>query len=168
MTGIERVELDLLKIPLKTPYKLTFGNVDAFDTLLVTLTLADGSVGIGEATILTGYTNETVGQCWQAAYTIDPNLLGLQKADVDNRIKLWAGDNPFTAAAFATALEMALRHATLRSGGEVPLLAILNETAPGWIENNTSSRLGPRVCMMSACLAKSGVCCCRKTQYVAR
>ena len=47
-------------MPLKTPYKLVFGNVEAFDTLLVTVTLADGRSGVGEATILTGYTEETL------------------------------------------------------------------------------------------------------------
>ena len=44
-SSLERIELDLLRVPLKTPYKLVFGNVEAFDTLLVTATFADGRSG---------------------------------------------------------------------------------------------------------------------------
>ena len=129
MTGIERVELDLLKVPLTTPYKLVFGNVAAFDTLLVTLTLDDGRSGIGEATILTGYTEETVDQCWQAACRIGADLPACPMAELDDRLAPWRDGSPFTAAAFATALDMALGHATLRpDGAAVALLAILNET----------------------------------------
>ena len=73
---LERIELDLLRVPLKTPYKLVFGNVEAFDTLLVTVTLADGRSGVGEATILTGYTEETLEQCWQAARAIGVGIAG--------------------------------------------------------------------------------------------
>ena len=80
---LERIELDLLRVPLKTPYKLVFGNVEAFDTLLVTVTLADGRSGVGEATILTGYTEETLAQCWQAARAIGSELPGTREGLVN-------------------------------------------------------------------------------------
>ena len=126
---LERIELDLLRVPLKTPYKLVFGNVEAFDTLLVTVTLADGRSGVGEATILTGYTKETLDQCWQAARAIGSELL------VNGRLAPWLGENPFTVTAFSTAMEMAGGHPTLRpTAASVPLLAILNETEPGALD----------------------------------
>ncbi len=128
---LERIELDLLRVPLKTPYKLVFGNVEAFDTLLVTVTLADGRSGVGEATILTGYTEETLDQCWQAARTIGAELPGTPEAELSRRLAPWLGGNPFTVTAFVTALEMADDHAALHPmAGSVALLAILNETAP--------------------------------------
>lgn len=132
---LERIELDLLRVPLKTPYKLVFGNVEAFDTLLVTVTLADGRSGVGEATILTGYTEETLAQCWQAARAIGSELPGTREGLVNGRLGPWLGENPFTVTAFSTAVEMAGGHATLcPTGASVALLAILNETEPGALE----------------------------------
>ncbi len=126
---LERIELELLRVPLKTPYKLVFGNVEAFDTLLVTVTFADGRSGIGEATILTGYTEETLDQCWQAARAIGSDLPGKTEGQAKDRLAPWLGENPFTVTAFSTAMEMAAEHATLRAMvTSVPLLAILNET----------------------------------------
>jgi L-alanine-DL-glutamate epimerase-like enolase superfamily enzyme len=133
---LERIELELLRVPLKTPYKLAFGNVEAFDTLLVTVTFADGRSGVGEATILTGYTEETLEQCWQAARAIGSELPGTAAGQANGRLAPWLGENPFTVTAFSTAMEMAAGHATLRpTAASVPLLAILNETKPGAIDS---------------------------------
>src|ERR1700733_523573 len=130
-SSLERIGLDLLRVPLKTPYKLVFGNVEAFDTLLVTMTFADGRAGVGEATILTGYTEETLEQCWHAAREIGSKLPGVGIGGVDDQLAPWLKQNPFTTTAFATAAEMAAGHATLNPGAaSVPLLAILNETEP--------------------------------------
>ena len=119
---VERIELDLLKVPLKTPYKLAFGSVEAFDTLLVTVTLTDGRSGIGEATILTGYTDETLDQSWRAARILGAELPGTAAVAVAERVEPWLHENPFTVTAFATAVEMSLGHPTLRlSGASVPL-----------------------------------------------
>ena len=132
---LERIELDLLRVPLNTPYKLVFGNVEAFDTLLVTVTLADGRSGVGEATILTGYTEETPEQCWQAARAIGLELPGTREGLVKGRLAPWLGENPFTVTAFSTAMEMAGGHASLRpTAASVALLAILNETEPGALD----------------------------------
>jgi L-Ala-D/L-Glu epimerase len=132
---LERIELDLLRIPLKSPYKLVFGNVEAFDTLLVTATFADGRSGVGEATILTGYTEETPEQCWRAAREIGPELCGASETQANARLAPWLSENPFTVTAFCTAMEMAAGHPTLRvADASVPLLAILNETEPDALE----------------------------------
>ena len=132
---LERIELDLLRVPLKTPYKLVFGNVEAFDTLLVTVALADGRSGVGEATILTGYTEETLAQCWQAARAIGSELPGTSEGEINRRLARWLGENPFTVTAFSTAMEMAVGHATLcPTAASVALLAILNETEPGALD----------------------------------
>jgi len=57
---IERVEVSRLSVPLIRPYRLSFGDLVAFDTLLVELIDADGRISFGEATVLTGYTDETI------------------------------------------------------------------------------------------------------------
>jgi len=133
---LEQIELDLLRVPLKTPYKLVFGNVEAFDTLLVTVTFADGRSGIGEATILTGYTEETLEQCWRAARAIGAKLSGVRAAEVDGHLAHRLEENPFTVTAIASAIEMAMGHDTLNpKAASVPLLAILNETEPVALES---------------------------------
>ena len=134
-SSIERIELDLLRVPLKSPYKLAFGNVEAFDTLLVTVTLADGRSGVGEATILTGYTEETLEQCWHAARAIGSELPGEVEGQTDTRLAPWLSEHPFTVTAFSTALEMAAGHHTLRpKAASIAILAILNETDPSALE----------------------------------
>ena len=56
----------LLRLPLLTPYKLAFGPVEALDTVIVHVE-TEGSEGFGEATLLTGYTDETIGDTWEKA-----------------------------------------------------------------------------------------------------
>ncbi len=140
---LDRIELELLKLPLKTPYKLAFGNIEAFDTLIVTVTLSDGRSGVGEATILTGYTEETLAQCWQTAQALGPELLGKQVAAIDDVLSGWRLENPFTAAAFGSAVEMAAGCATLQTApASVPILAVLNETEPAAVDAELERLLG--------------------------
>src|ERR1700733_13386432 len=98
-SSLERIGLDLLRVPLKTPYKLVFGNVEAFDTLLVTATFADGRSGVGEATILTGYTEETLEQCWHAARAIGSKMPGVRTGEGDDKLAPRLEGKPFTATA---------------------------------------------------------------------
>ncbi len=64
MAIVERLNLHRLQMPLTTPYKLAFGPVTAFDTILVEAQDGDGRIGLGEATLLTGYTDETIDGAW--------------------------------------------------------------------------------------------------------
>jgi L-alanine-DL-glutamate epimerase-like enolase superfamily enzyme len=104
---LERIELELLRVPLKNPYKLVFGRIEAFDTLLVTVTFADGRSGVGDATILTGYTEETLDQCWQAARAIGSEMPGVRVGDVNDHLASWLSENPFTVTAFRVQLDQA-------------------------------------------------------------
>lgn len=126
---IEHIVIRLLKVPLTTPYKLSFGVVEAFDTLLVDIVLNNGARGTGEATILTGYTDETLDQCWSAARSIAPQIIQGDIARAKALASTWMGNNPFTVTAFITAIEMALGHPVLaQSSFKVPILGILNAT----------------------------------------
>jgi L-alanine-DL-glutamate epimerase-like enolase superfamily enzyme len=126
MVNIERIALRLLRVELTQPYKLSFGTVLAFDTLLVELFLDDSRKGFGEGTILTGYTDETVDECWEAAREIAPRLRGLEANAARALLQSWIMKNPFTVTAFGTALEMAENHAALRVSGTVPILGVIN------------------------------------------
>jgi L-alanine-DL-glutamate epimerase-like enolase superfamily enzyme len=140
--GELRISARRLRLPLKSPYKLSFGPVEAFDTVLVTARLGD-AVGYGEATVLTGYTEETIEGSWEltealtkryATATADKVLVGADGI---------AASAPFTATAFRTAIEMARLHPVLTSETErrVPILAIINATGEREIAAEIEARL---------------------------
>jgi L-Ala-D/L-Glu epimerase len=140
MTRIARIRLTRLRIPLKTPYRLSFGPVEHFDSILVECESDDGRIGLGEATVLTGYTDETIDASWSAARRFAEGLRGLDAAEGLKTIQELTSVRPFTATAFGTALEMLEGSAHLRIDREheVALLAILNasgeEALPGEFE----------------------------------
>jgi L-alanine-DL-glutamate epimerase-like enolase superfamily enzyme len=126
---LARIELHRLAVPLTTPYHLSFGDVHAFDTVLAVLTDADGREGVGEATVLTGYTDETIESSWATACALAGAVVGRPLAEVMAAAVGAGRDAAFTATAFATALEM-LRGAPVLNAAAprtVPLLGTINE-----------------------------------------
>ena len=138
-------ELSLLRlaIPLKAPYKLAFGAVTQFDSILVKATL-DASEGTGEATILSGYTDETIEGSWARAKAFAPRLLGLPPDAAKKLAASALADGPFTATAFITAIEVGEGHPLLAidAPASVPLLAGINATDRGGIEREIEGAIG--------------------------
>jgi L-alanine-DL-glutamate epimerase-like enolase superfamily enzyme len=124
---IEDVRLDRLRLPLKVPYKLALGAVTSFDTILARIVVG-GSVGFGEATILTGYTRETIEDAWLRAQALAPKLVGASTEAARALAPRELADAPFTLTAFVTAIEMAERHPllALETDQGVALLAGIN------------------------------------------
>ena len=65
---LTRVEARRLSLPLTTPYHLSFGDVTAYDTVLVRLVDHTGAEGIGQATVLTGYTDERIDLLYNSLF----------------------------------------------------------------------------------------------------
>ncbi len=131
-TRIRGVELYRLEVPLTTPYHLAFGDVHAFDTVLVGVRDDEGATGWGEATLLTGYTDETIAGSWRTACRLAESLAGRTASEVKREALAISATKPFTATAFATAAEM-LEGAAVLSSNEsrsVALLGTVNETGP--------------------------------------
>ena len=137
---IERIVLHRLRVPLVTPYKLAFGPLTAFDTLWVELTRADGTTGIGEATYLTGYTDETIDGGWTLAQELAQSCAGRDAVACGRQLAAHFDTAPFTATAFNTALEMAAGHRLLavERVERAPLLGLLNATSAPDIERETA------------------------------
>ena len=133
---IEHITLHLLRVPLSTPYRLSFGPVHSFDTVLVELRDADGRQGLGEATYLTGYTDETVEGGWALAQSLAREYSRRESDDIASRLHKHFDTAPFTATAFNTALEMAANHGLLSvtQPTRVPLLGLLHATETVAIE----------------------------------
>ena len=139
---IRELKLVRLAIPLKVPYKLAFGAVTQFDSILVKATL-DAGEGVGEATILNGYTDETIEGDWARANIFAGRLSGLAPDEAKQLAASALVDAPFTATAFITAIEMAEGHPLLMidAPASVPLLAGINATDPVGIESEIEGAL---------------------------
>ena len=130
MVPIETVELHRLRVPLATPYKLAFGPVTHFDTILVELRDRDGRQGLGEATLLTGYTDETIAGAWTFVTQIAPRLRARAPDTIEEFLVDHRELNPFAVTALHSAAEMLLDCPLLRIPAltRVPLLGLLNAT----------------------------------------
>ena len=139
---IEEIHLYRLRLPLKEPYKLALGAVTNFDTILARVILGSRE-GWGEATILTGYTSETIEGSWVRAEALGPNLLGLSTEAAKARTERDLADAPFTATAFVSAIEMAEGHPLLDvpQPQSVPLLAGINATDSAGIEREIEAAI---------------------------
>ncbi len=129
---LEQLDIYRLSLPLTKPYRLSFIEVREFDTVLVHARDGEGRDGWGEATLLTGYTEETIEGSYRLACETAEAVVGLSLDKASRKIASLTTTAPFTATALNTALEM-LRGAPLldvRGGARVPLLALLHgETA---------------------------------------
>ena len=129
---LEQLDVYRLSLPLIKPYRLSFIEIREFDTVLVHARDDDGRDGWGEATLLTGYTEETIEGSYRLACESAEAVVGLPLDEAGRKIESLTAAAPFTATALNTALEM-LRGAPLLNvlgGARVPLLALLHgETA---------------------------------------
>ena len=132
--NVSEITLRRLNLPLKIPYKLAFGPVTAFDTILVTVTGDNGEEGFGEATILTGYTPETVDGAWAKARELAAALKGMEAATAKAEALKHHKAAPFTVTSLVTAIEMAEGSPFLEITREtpVPLLAIRKANPGRW------------------------------------
>ena len=127
MQALDRIVVHRLCVPLTVPYKLAFGPVERFDTIICEAVDRDGKSGFGEATILTGYTDETIDDSWRVAQGLAAELTAAGDR-AQRRIDEVGVRYPFTATAFGTALEMLSASPLLDLANDVavPLVGLLN------------------------------------------
>ncbi len=136
---IEHITVYRLRVPLATPYRLSFGPIHAFDTVLIETRDAGGHTGLGEATYLTGYTDETIDHSWTLVQRLADEYAGLEAGDIQTRLQTHVTAAPFTATAFNTALEMAAGHPLLEveHPTRAPVLGLLHATETADIESES-------------------------------
>ncbi|MBE9554994.1 MAG: mandelate racemase, partial [Proteobacteria bacterium] len=137
------ISLHRLRVPLRVPYKLSFGPVEAFDTILVKITGEDGRSGFGEATFLPGYSEETMEGSWGRAIALAEQAEGRTTGEIMALAASLQQEGPFTATAFTTACEMLSSHPMLtpRQTVAAPLLAIINADDPAGYEAEIEDHL---------------------------
>jgi L-alanine-DL-glutamate epimerase-like enolase superfamily enzyme len=139
---IQRVQAWRLSLPLVRPYHLSLGAIDAFDTILIEA--SDGQrVGFGEATYLTGYTDETVDGGWDNVMELSALLAGTTIEAARERLGSLLVDAPFTVTAFVTAFDMLEGNSLLRvdQPARVPLLTLLQAETEDEIEREIAAAI---------------------------
>lgn len=128
MSRFARIRLHRLEVPLRTPYKLAFGLVRHFDTLLVETTDADGGSGWGEATVLTGYTDETVEGAWDCMRQWAQEILPMAPVQARELLLARVAAAPFAVTGLVTAIDMVRdpEAFTVPAAASVQLLGMLN------------------------------------------
>jgi L-alanine-DL-glutamate epimerase-like enolase superfamily enzyme len=135
-TLIRTLRLWRLRVPLVKPYRLAFGSVEAFDTIVAEAELADGQRGPGEATVLTGYTDETIDDCWAFVQNVAQLLPRLPVHAALQRLARYCTRHPFGVTALATAIDLAAfpEEAAPAKDSHVPILGLLGAHDPAGIE----------------------------------
>ncbi len=130
--SLDDFSLDLLKLPLKRPYHLAFGDVIHFDTILIRARDAHGGEGFGEATLLAAYGGGTVEGAWDFSRARAESLTGMTTAEAKGALATSLHEHPFAVTAFTSALEMLEGNKILAPTGDirVPILGPVNETDP--------------------------------------
>ncbi|NZA26999.1 dipeptide epimerase [Luteimonas sp. SJ-92] len=83
---ITQIRLDMLRVPLKTPFKTALRTVDAVEDIIVSVHTDSGHVGYGEAAATAVITGDTHGSIVEAIdKLIAPRLVGMEIADL-NRV----------------------------------------------------------------------------------
>src|SRR5690349_14249320 len=114
-----------LQVPLTKPYRLAFGAVERYDTIIVAATDREGRSGFGEATVLTGYTDETIEDAWSTARELAGRIARETPGSAMDSVLRLGQTHPFTACAFGTALET-IANTDGASRASVPLVGLLD------------------------------------------
>jgi len=133
---IEQITLWRLKVPLYEPYNLSLTTLTDLDSIVVEIRDREGRTGIGEATILPGYTSETGDGAWTLCGVLRDRLARLDNVAAAQVLDLYRSTASHAVTVFQVALDMLDRHPLLAAPeGEcaVPILAPVNSKAPDLI-----------------------------------
>ena len=117
---VTAIEAFHLKIPLRRPYRLSLGTLEAFESVVVRMRAGD-HVASGEATELPGYFSERIDDVWRLVLEEAPLLVGKEIPEAISALGR-LGDRPFPLTPLLTPLE------TL--GGIGPILSACERPIP--------------------------------------
>lgn len=123
MNKISQCELYYSKIPLITPYVLSFASVEHIDIVLVRICLTDGCCGVAEAVPLPGYTKDTLASIMGVLKPLARECAGIPIGDIEKLFARRSSEDIIALSAFLTAVEMARNTFRLPEKIDVPLLA---------------------------------------------
>lgn len=134
-----------ISCPLVTPYKLSSGDLIAFDPFIVELIDEDGQSGWGECLIVPGYTDESVEGSWNAANEAARLLVESKGKAARSSLSRITRQYPGIASTVDSALET-ITHGVgryrLAQDTVVPLLAPCQGHDPAELRDEVEALLG--------------------------
>jgi len=120
-----------IRLPLVRPYHLSFGTLEAYDSLLVRIQ-ADEDEGFGEATDCPGYYVQGLSDAWTFTCKHGPKLPGKDPKSVLEAFHGGGADLSFAATPLLTALESLIGASDDKGKGSesIPLLGIVQGETP--------------------------------------
>jgi L-alanine-DL-glutamate epimerase-like enolase superfamily enzyme len=128
---IEELTLYRVAVPLYVPYvtKLHSAGLAEIDTIVCEVRGSDGRRGVGDTTILEGYTHETREGGWKFCVAQGERLVGMETAAARKSLDPFRRSDPHAVSALQVAIEMLEDNPLLRaptSSVEVPILGAVN------------------------------------------
>jgi L-alanine-DL-glutamate epimerase-like enolase superfamily enzyme len=140
---IDSIALWRVAVPLFEPYNTALGAMDTFDSIVAELHGADGEIGIGECTIVPGYTHENGDDGWAFCRARAEALIGMETGDGKARLDPYRLSNPHSVSVLQVAMEMAEGNPILAAPDtplHVPILNTVNSkdlnVIPGEIDSH--------------------------------
>jgi L-Ala-D/L-Glu epimerase len=130
-----------LQLPLTSPYRLSFGPVSRLETIFIQIDSPQGPSGLGEATFLTGYTDEVFDESWSFLEHWLARLKTFEQ--FQQALTQLAGSRPFLASALRSALDMGCELTVLspQRALRVPILGLLQGDTHAQLQENLLSLL---------------------------
>jgi len=141
---IDQITLWRLKVPLYEPYNLSLATLTNLDSIVVEIRDKDGRTGIGEATIIPGYTSETAGGTWALCCALREKLANLNLTAAARALDRYRSTASHAVTVFQMALDMLNMHRLLDAPEEekaIPILAPVNSKEPGQIPDEVEQLL---------------------------
>jgi L-alanine-DL-glutamate epimerase-like enolase superfamily enzyme len=103
---IDSVTLWRVRVPLLTPYNTALGApIEAFDSIVGEIRDTDGRIGIGESTIVPGYTHETSDAGWAFCRAHGEAIVGLDTVAAKARFDPHRASDPHAVSVLQVAIE---------------------------------------------------------------
>ena len=143
MVLLVAAELRRLRLPLHTPYHLSYRTFDAFEPYLVITHSSDGGVGFADGHISPGSSSETREGGWQYLAEHLVRLIGMETIEAKEHVLRSVEQSKVAATAIVSAIEMLEGNDLLSVTGDhaLPLLAPTSATTPDAIATEIEQRL---------------------------
>jgi L-alanine-DL-glutamate epimerase-like enolase superfamily enzyme len=132
-----------VRLPLHTPYRLSYRTFTEFEPILVEIHDSDGRSGWGEGHISPGSSSETREGGWAFCREHADQITGQSTVAAKNLIQSRLDDSKVAGSALLSALEMLENHPLLHINQEarLPLLTPFNSLEAGAIAEEVEQRL---------------------------
>ncbi|MRG73455.1 hypothetical protein GH722_16920 [Alphaproteobacteria bacterium HT1-32] len=132
-----------IKLPLHTPYKLSYRNYTEFEPIIVEAIGEDGVIGWGEGHISPGSSSETREGGWAFVKELSAKITGMSLADAKAEVTRRMAESKVAATSIITAIEMLQNHSilTVDADTRLPLLTPFNANDDEGIAREVEQRL---------------------------